>query len=224
MRLKTIVALFGFLCVLPGCATDSADSRLPGATPDGLNRVDRYGVVAAFAKPEGRLDAYQRVYFEPGALRYRSGVRYPRDRRVPHPGPARSIELSAADEQRLWSYYREVFGREFRSQSGLEIADGPGAGTLTVRAHLLDLVVLTTGESAGAESRFSRHSPTFTIVLDVRDSVTNEPLARIVDRRGTTASNTLARQVGSALDTAGVRRQMHEWARRLRFHLEALRG
>ncbi len=224
MRLLRIVALFGLFGLLSGCATEAGLPRPAEVTPDGLGRVDLYGVYAAFAKPEARIDAYQRVHFEPGILRYRPGVRYPRGRRIPHPSPARSVELSRTDEARLWSYFHEVFGREFRARSGFEIADGPGSGTLTVRAHILDLVVRQTGESAGAESRFSRHSPIFTIVLDVRDSVTDEPIARIVDRRGTTASNGLARQVGSALDSSGVRRQMHEWARRLRSHLSRLRG
>jgi hypothetical protein len=224
MRLTVFVALFGLFSVLPGCATESAGPHLGDVTPDGLDRVDAYGVFAAFAKPAVRLDAYQRVHFEPGALRYRSGVRYPRGRRIPHPGPARTIELSVEDEARLWTYFQDVFGREFLHHSELAIAEGPGEGTLTVRAHILDLVVRQTGRSTGAESRFSRHPAVFTIVLDVRDSLTNEALARIIDRRGTTASNGLARQVGSALDTAGVRRQMHEWARRLRAHLDRLQG
>jgi hypothetical protein len=212
-----------FVGAILGCAAGTGGART-ATTPDGLDRVDFFGVYGAFAKPDAELESYQRVRFEAGALTYKAGVRYPRGRRVPDLSPARTIELARRDEERLWRQFEEIFTREFGARSDLEVADEPGPGTLTVRAHILDLVVRRAGSTTGAESRFSRRSPVFTLVLDVRDSVTNAPVARIVDRRDTVASNNVARQVDPSIDQAGIRRQMLRWARALRKHLDRLRS
>jgi hypothetical protein len=222
MRLTVVLAIaVGVL----SCATDrSVTPAATPATPDGLDRVAFYGVHGAFAKPASTLAGYQRVRFEEGGLSYLGTPRYPRGRNVPALAGAHTVELSAEDEARLWRHFRDVFAQEFQARSSLALVDDAGSGTLTVRAYILDLVVYQAGQAHGAETRFARHSPVFTLVLDVRDSQTDEPLARIVDRRGTVARDGLSRRIGSGIDSAGVRRQMARWARALRTHLHRLRA
>ena len=224
MRLAAVLAFAVSLGAL-GCASEPRADSGELATPDGLDRTSLYGVYGAFAKPTAALEGYRRVHFERGGLTYRDAPRYPRGRRVPPLALASTVELSTEDEARLWRHYEEVFTREFSTDSGLTPAAEAGPGTLTVRAHLLDLVVHQSGEMVGSESRYSRRSPVLTIVLDVRDSLTGEPLARIVDRRSTVSSNRVSRQTGSSrIDAAGLRQQMVRWARALRKHLHQLRG
>ena len=179
----------------------------------------------AYADPAVDLTAYRKVRFEFGGIQYRGDPALAPGARPLPGGTPRSGRLSPSDEERLRRYFRETFEREFGAPGRWELTQVAGPDTLTVRAHALDMVTPIASAPRGAETRFSSRAPTFTMVLDVRDSVTDAPLARVVDRRR--ASPRIGAPIqsnGNTLEPSGVRRVMRRWAQALRRHLERLRA
>ncbi|MEM7411831.1 MAG: DUF3313 family protein [Myxococcota bacterium] len=207
-----------------GCAQPGVHYLPEALTPDGLQQVRSYRVWGAYAKPTLDLGQYQKVRFEFGAIGYRGTPRLEAGARPVRGAAPQTGRLTENDEIRLRRYFQETFEREFRKTGDWQLADAPGPDTLTVRAHALDMVAPVVATPRGSETRFSRRAPAFTIVLDVRDSVSNEPLARVVDRRQAVVRfGAPIQNQGNVLDGAGARRAMRHWALQLRRHLERLR-
>jgi hypothetical protein len=171
-------------------------------TADGLYRVRTTRVGAAFVKPGARLSDYDRVVIDPVTVSYR------------------------ATSDRLKRIFQESFERELARSQAFAVVSEAGPSALRVSGHIVNLAV-DVPPRRGRERDFVLEAGEMTLILDVRDSQTGEPLARVADRRAIrpSSSNLLGGYESNPVNNWGAVREIFaDWARILRDGLDDLRA
>jgi hypothetical protein len=126
---------------------------------------------------------------------------------------------------RLKRIFQEVFESELGKSEEFRLVTESGATVLRVSGHIVDLVV-DAPPQRGRERDYVVSAGEMTLILDVRDSQTREPLARIADRRAIQPASGGAGRVFYSNPTRNwgeVRNQMQRWASLLRQGLDYLK-
>ncbi len=117
----------------------------------------------------------------------------------------------------------ELFTAEL-GRGGYQIVQEAGAETLRVSAAVVDLYVAAPDTMTPGRTRtYTANSGRMTLVLEVRDSVTGELLARAVDAQSGRGSGTWT-VTNRVTNTADARRAINIWAVALRSALDELNG
>jgi hypothetical protein len=138
---------------------------------------------------------------------------------------ATEFPIDEENRERLQRTVREEFLEEFEMLERYEIVTEPGPGVLMLIGGVLDVVSRVPPERPGAGARGGVYLTSVgdaTLVLELRDSTTNEILARAADRRS--AESAFAFEVNTVTAWSEVRRLAGAWARLLRTRLEELTG
>lgn len=190
-------------------------------TPDGLLRVRDSGFRRAWIRPDAWVDRYDGIVGKFVGIAYRDP---PQQSALAPPGRDH-YALPVGMERELLAGLAEIFAEELGGEGGLRLADAAGPGVLRARFVLLDLVVHAPLARFPDEDRLWIDSAgEFTVAIDLRDSVSDERLARFVEREY------LAREgLGPVRATPGpvsyeARRIFRRWARNLRLVIESLRA
>ena len=176
--LRTLaVALLGAACA----ASPPAMVYATGAgsvTGDGLHRVRWSQLGAEFVRPGAQLGGYDKVLLEPLTI---STTRSDEKRRV---GPVKTYEPTPNYLEGMRKVYQQIFSKQF-GRGGFSLVDEPGPGVLRIAGHVVDLVLTARldPESESTTSQFVSSFGDVTLLLDVRDAVTGEPLLRTMDRQ-----------------------------------------
>lgn len=201
--------------LLTACATPAPHVDLGGETYDGMVPVRESGLREAWVKPDIDLSAYRQIMLAPVEIQYRAV------RNTGLTAMSRSstteFPISDADKQRLADTVTEVFRDELSKGQGLALTTRPGPAALLARVTLLDVVSRVPPEGPGRSHIFLDEIGSATLVLELKDSMSGETLARAVDRRtaeapdGPGGPNTLSR-VTSVTAWSEVRRVARRWA------------
>jgi hypothetical protein len=184
-------------------------------THDGLERVANSKVERAWVKPG--VDFSQ--YTEAGLLD--CFVSFRRNWRMNHPGvrtrDMEKIKSALSDE------FRQVFTKALES-GGYPVVTGAADHVLLIRPAIIDLdVAAPQSNSGGRSDSFTASAGTMTLVVELYDSVSNEILARAIDRRR-------ARNVGyiqwttSGTNRNAARKILGRWADLLITRLDEVHG
>jgi hypothetical protein len=205
--------------VLAGCATGPIEPKLgEEESYDGLREVTNARVSKAWIRPGLDLSVYEKI------LPVNAGIQYRDVRPAPTRGTASGrteFPVTPEARERLETLVSEIFREELQKQDRFGIATEPGPRVLVIAGALLDVVSNVPPEPVGRGEVYLSQVGEATLVLELRDSETNSPLARILDRRaaeqvsGMTWSNSVSNQ-------AEVRRLIRAWATRLRTMLETV--
>ncbi len=190
-------------------------------TADGLYRVRTDRVGAAFVKPGASLAAYDAVIIDPVSVSYANTPAG----EVPTDRARRSYPLSFDHLERLKRIFQQAVEREMARGDEFDIADAAAPNVLRITGQIVDLV-WEMPPAVGGEKTFVLRTGKMTLVLDVRDSETGEPLARIADRRTIQpgAENPTGPFENNPVNNwSGVRDVSTSWARILREALDSLR-
>jgi hypothetical protein len=197
------------------CAACATESRLPDVTHDGLERVKGSRVARAWVKPGVDFSQYTEV----GLLD--CFVSFRRNWRMNHPGVrTRDMERIKRD---LASEFRSVFTQELEN-GGYPVVTDAAEHMLLVRPAIIDLnVAAPDTNTSGRSDSFTASPGQMTLVIELFDSVSNEILARAIDRR-------TARNVGNIQWTTrgtnrdAARRILRRWAGLLVAKLDEVHG
>lgn len=194
-------------------------SGVASSTPDGLQRIRTSRIGAVFVKPGADLSAYDRVVIAAASLS--PGQPSGRSESVEH--PPMDAEAVAASQERMKQIVQEAIDREFAQSTAYAVSNDAGPGALRVTGAVLDFV-LDTRQSPGGEWSVGGPVGDMTLVLDVRDAATGQPLARFVERpdlRLQTGAGGVAVQ-GPGSVWSLVRRVVAQWSRASREELDVL--
>ncbi len=211
-RLRTIL---GAVLAAALCAACATESRIPDVTHDGLERVVGSRVARAWVKPGVDFSQYTEV----GLLD--CFVSFRRNWKMNHPNVRRrDMERIKRD---LASEFRTVFTQELEN-GGYPVVKESADHVLLVRPAIIDLNVAAPDTNTGGRSDSFTASPgQMTLVIELFDSVSNEILARAIDRR-------TARNVGTIRWTTrgtnrdAARRILRRWASMLVAKLDEVHG
>ncbi len=218
--IRTLYSLIFVLCAttLAGCTntqTASIDEW------DGLVRRPGTRIDAVFVKPDAVIGDFSSVLLDPVQVSFASNWDPNRSRRNP------ATRLNASDVEAiqtgLATMFRETFSADI-ARSNFQLVEQAGPETLRVSAAIVNLYVTAPDTmSAGRSRTYTANSGQMTLVVELRDSVTGELLARAVDtQRG--------RQTGSmsftnnVTNTADARRAIGTWSTALTQGLNELYG
>ncbi|MEE3332189.1 MAG: DUF3313 family protein [Myxococcota bacterium] len=162
--LRPIHLIAILLPLLFGCALAPGDSprvgKKPVVTPDGLERVDHQQRGRLFVNPDHRISAVHRYVLT------QVFVTYKRD----------SPRFSENEEKRMINYVEEGVAASMEV-NGAAMVPEPGPCVLSIGIGLVD-VELSEPSGTGASTNQLGMWGAVTMVLDVRDSRSGEPLLR----------------------------------------------
>lgn len=206
--------------LLAGCA--SAPST-PATEWDGLVRQPNQRLDAVFVRPGAAeaIGGFRNVKLDIVSVSFASDFDPTRGNR----GSARRLNADdlVAIKDNLAEMTREIVSAELTS-GGYTLVDAPGPDTLLVSAAIVDLFITAPDpQSAGRTRTFTADSGRMTIVLELRDSVTGELMARVVDQQTGRRDGTWS-ITNRVTNTADARRAIRNWAIALREGLDVLKA
>lgn len=216
-RKHSVLSLAAALVMLAvaGCATTPS-----GPTEwDGLVRQSGTRFGAVFVRPDAEIPSYNNIILAPATVQFASNWDPNRG------GRSAARRLNSGDiiaiKDGLATMFQDIF-REELTAGGYKIVNEPGPETLLLIPAIVDLYIIAPeAQTAGRSRTYTANSGRMTLVLELRDSVTGETLARVVDTRSGRNSGimTITNQV---TNTADARRVMRVWARALRDAFDSL--
>jgi hypothetical protein len=137
-------------------------------TQDGLYLVLWDGPGAVFVKaPRPELYRYQSIRLDEVSIDYEQRT-----------APRRSVE-----EERLREHLRATLAAELARGTGWNLVEAPGPAVLTVEVAVIDLSLNERALTNRAATAYVASAGSVALVLDLRDSLSNEPLLRYAQRR-----------------------------------------
>ncbi len=183
-------------------------------TEDGLHRVDQSVMDAAWVKPGLDLTPYRQILVMPTGVSFRSISES--ENRVSNRESRAEYPLSDEAKIMFRRVFEETFEEEFAAVEQYKFSEVPGRDVLIIQGFLVDFVSgIPPERDLDPESRLTLRWEA-TIILELRDSMSNEMLARTVERER------VERLTGAALAWEEGQRLMRRWSQLLRRRLEKL--
>jgi hypothetical protein len=218
-RLTAIVATV----LVAGCASqDPAIQTGPDAetTFDGLVRIEHSRFEAAWIDPDVDLKQYDKII--PGGAEFE----FRNVQKMSSTAARRSNEsefcISESNRQRLVDTVSEVFEEELQKSKHFTIAAEPGPDTLIIVGGLHDIVSQVPPEDVGRSEVWLSSLGEATLVIELRDSLSNEVIYRATERRAIERPGNQMMRASTATTWAEVRRWARRWAVSLREGLDSI--
>lgn len=218
-----LAALTASLALIAGCASSPPTIDMgPDAevTFDGLHPIKGSSADAAWARPGSDISQYSKIMLQGVGVEYRPGGESGRTFHSRSQGG--HFEVTPKQRERFETVVREAFLEELALSEHFELVNGAGPEVLLIMGGLLDVVSYVPPDPVGSRSEvFLSSVGEATLVLEIRDSITQATLARVVDRRAAESVGQFTRS-NSVSNTSEVRRLAKHWARLLRTRLDEL--
>jgi hypothetical protein len=212
--LRAIVgaALAAALCT--ACANSTSTRNLE-VTHDGLERAANSNADRAWIKPGVDFSQYTEI----GLLD--CVVSFKRNWRMNHSGVRTNdmerIKSALSDE------FREVFAEELED-GGYPVVTDAAEHVLLIRPAIIDLdVAAPDTNSAGRSNSFTASPGAMTLVIELYDSVSNEILARAIDRKRARNAGSI-RWTTPGTNRVAARKILRNWANLLVSRLDDVHG
>ena len=192
-------------------AKNTAGETASGAESwDGLVQVRPKRFDAAYVAPGADFRPYRKLMVEPTQVAFRKDwLKNMNDTR----SGMRRVTAEDAKEilEAARTNFADVFADQFR-KAGYEVVTTPGPDVLRVSPGIINLYVNAPDTMEPGRSRtFTANAGEATLALELRDSVSNALLARVLDRRETRESVGLQRAT-SVSNVADFRVLFRSWA------------
>jgi len=217
-----IVGLSCLILGLTACAgsTPKIDTS-PEAevTFDGLHEVTGGTADQAWARPGIDISQYSKIMLKGVGVEYRPGGEEGRTYHARAQGGP--FEVTAEQREEFEKEMKEAFREELARSEHFELVDQTGPEVLLIIGGLLDVVSYVPPEPIGRGEIFLSQVGEATLVLEIRDSITQTVLVRAIDRRAAESVGDF-QSSNRVTNRAEVRRLAKSWARSLRARLDEL--
>jgi uncharacterized protein DUF3313 len=207
MKVTTLVAaLISSLLVLAPAAQAKAPENW-----DGLVKVPSKRLYLVYLQPEADFRGYTKVILDPTEVAFRKNWR--RDYNSSSRGLGGSISESEVQEAvtKGVAAANDIFAKAWQ-KGGYSIVTVPGPDVLRVSAGIVNINVSAPDTMRAGRSRtFSATAGDATLVVEVRDSMTNALLGRAVDQR--VAGDNMVGWRSSVSNRDAFRSLVEDWAR-----------
>jgi hypothetical protein len=171
--------------ILAGVLLLAASPLLAQATEDnweGLVRIKSDKIELVYLAPEADFRPYTKVILVPSDMAMKKN--WLRDQRRRSSGL--SGDTTESDVVRALDLGKKEFDKYFAEEfakAGFQIVTEPASDVVRVAAGVFDIDVVAPDTSIGRSRTYSEEAGAGTLVLEVRDSVTNALLGRAIERR-----------------------------------------
>ena len=207
---------------IAGCATEPSIQSGPNAetTFDGLVRIDNARFAGAWIDPDVDLKQYTKII--PGGAEFEFRNVQKMSASAARRANEREFWISDSDKQRLADTVTEVFEEELQKSKYFTVTDEPAPDALVIVGGLHDIVSQVPPEDVGRSEVWLRSLGEATLVIELRDSLSNEVVYRAVERRAAENVGNQMIRANTATTWAEVRRWARRWAVRLREGLDSV--
>ena len=216
----TAVALGIAMFVAP-IIQGSAAAAEPPKEWDGLERIPNKRMDLVYVRPQATLAAYKRVKLDPVRVSFDKDWDPNRGER----SPSRMLSKSDIEEIKtdLATEFRKVFVEEL-SKGGYAVVEQNDDDVLGVTAIIMDLYITAPERpGSGRSHTYINDAGHMTLAIELRDSVTDQLLARAVDKAQGAYVGRM--QVSNGVtNSAEARRAIVQWADVLRDALDEVHG
>lgn len=209
----------GFV-LLGGCVSEPTIDTSPEAevTFDGLYPVKGGSADQAWARPGIDLSAYSKIRLQGAGIEYRPGGES--GSTASRRSSAGPFEVTEAQKAAFRAVMVEAFLDELEKSEQFTLVQESGPDVLLIRGALLDVVSFVPPDPIGPRSSvYLSRVGEATLVLEIRDSVTETVLVRVADRRAAESLGYM-QESNRVTNTAEVKRLARGWARLLRERLD----
>jgi len=217
-----LAALISCLALFAGCATSNPSidtSPEAEVTFDGLHEVKGGRADKAWARPGVDISKYSKIKLQGAGIEYRPGGESGRTWSSRSSGGP--YEVTEQQKTRLRELVQEEFLEELAKSEHFTLVNEAGPDVLLIRGAILDVVSYVPPDPIGRSEIYISQVGEATLVLELRDSITEAILARAVDRRAADSMGSIGLQESNRVtNTAEVRRLVRSWARLLRERLD----
>jgi hypothetical protein len=216
-RFLLFAAVLGLVAGCAGSSPTIDTSDEADMTFDGLYPVKGGTADQAWARPGADISQYSKIMLQGVGIEYRPGGesgRFSYGR-----AGTDHYEISDAQKQRLRSVVRDAFLDELAQSEYFSLVTEPGPDVLLIRGALHDVVSYVPPEPLGRGEIFLSKVGEATLVLEIRDSVSEAIIARAVDRRA--AEDALGMRASNRVNNLSeVKRLARTWGSLLRKRLD----
>jgi len=200
--------------LIGACGPQPTQPRPTGeVNVEGLQEVSARNFEAAFVRPGVTFSSYSKLMVNELELAFRTPDR-----------SQNQFPLGEDQKTRFRAAMAMAFGEEFGKLRNLEVVTEPGPDVLDLNIRVQDIVARSPGRRVGAAGRASFALETvgeLTLVIELRDSESEEVLVRVFDRRAVEGAAMLSGE--SVISTwEGVESLVARWASRAREGLDQL--
>jgi hypothetical protein len=185
---------------------------------DGLAQVPSKRVGLLYVRPGASLSVYKRVRLDPAQVAFAKNWDPNRD------ATTLSQRMSKADIEAIKTDLATEFRKVFQShlvKGGYVLVDENGEDVLRVTPAIVDLYVnAPDGRSASRSRTYVADSGRMTLVAELRDSVTGQLIARVVDKQESRENFQVSSRVSNSGDAIEI---LTRWADALRKGLDDAR-
>lgn len=209
--------------LITGCASqEPAVQTGPNAetTFDGLVRIDHSRFAAAWIDPDIDLTQYSKIIPGGAAFEFRNVQKVSAS--VARRSNENEFWISDSNRQRLIDTVSDVFTEELQRSEHFTLVEEAGPDTLIITGALHDIVSRVPPEDAGRSEIWLRSVGEATLIIELRDSLSNEVIYRAVERRAAENVGGQMIRANTATTWAEVRRWARRWAVRLRDGLDSI--
>ena len=216
LAVLSLIAALSFGCASSAPTIDTAPDAV--VTFDGLHKVKGSRADEAWARPGLDLSGYSKIKLQSAGIEYRPGGEKGRSWRA-RTGDER-YEVTESQKERLRTILAEAFRDELSKSDRFTLVKESGPDVLLIRGALLDVVSYVPSETVGRVDIFLRSIGEATLVLEIRDSITDAILVRAVDRKAAEDIGGTLQKSNRVTNSAEVRRLAKRWASALRKGLD----
>lgn len=221
MRLQSVHAAIALvaIAIITSQAIATSHKELPDDTTfDGLVEVKKSSFQRAWIDPTIDFSRYTKVmsgdtWFEFRAVRERSAS-------SARASSATEFYIPDTSRQKLIDTVSEVFREELEKSEYFTIVEAPGPDVLILDGGMLDIVSRVPPQQAGRHDIYISRVGEITLVLQLRDSMSGETLARAAERRSIEPAGRMGMQSNPVTTWAEIRRVARRWGSKLRKGLD----
>ena len=209
---------------LGGCATPTPTIDTgPNAeiTFDGLYEVQHGAADKVWALPDLDLSGYTKIMIQGAGIEYRPGGESGRSSM----SRSRGGPFEVTDKQK--TRFRQVVGETLLDELGksekFTLVKEPGPDVLLIRGALLDVVSYVPPEPIGRSEIYLTEIGEVTLVLELRDSITDAILVRAIDS-DSIGGDGMMKNSNRATNTSEVKQVIRKWMSALRERLDSFSG
>jgi hypothetical protein len=221
-QMKTILST-AIVLLTVGCAPAPSIQQGPNAevTFDGLVRIDNSAFKEAWVDPDVDLTQYTKIMPGGAEFEYRA-VKKNTSASMARRSSLTEYWISDENREVVRQIVTEAFREELLLSKNFTFANTRGPDVLIITGALHDIVSRVPPETVGRSEVFLSSVGEATLILEARDSLTDETIYRAVDRRSAEQSGGDLMRASSVRTKSEVRRMAKRWASRLREGLDSI--
>ena len=199
------------LLAVPTSSTAAEGHSTAAAAPmtsDGLQHLHDSVMAQVWVKPGVDLGEYTHIVVSPVAVAFKEVTRSSQD----------VFPIDERQKQTVLKIVPEVLTTELKKLTSYELASERGRHVLIMQSAVLDIVSHIPPDRGGRGGTFVRNLGEATLVVELRDSMTDEVIARAIERRA--VSPAFVRRSNSVTNSAEVHSAARRWASDLRRQLD----